>query len=462
MRKEILRIENVSVEYRGFFALKNFYMTVYEGESLGIVEDSEAEKNALVLLLTGKLSPVRGKITRADSDSNLVVIGDFPSTIQHMTIAENLFMVRKSRGFRHYNEKLICIEAQRMLDEFGVGLKAGEFIVNLTKTQRRMVELLKAYIQHARIILVHELLLDYSVKDQMEYVRLQQKLMDRGISFIIMDYNPDVLMRSCDTILFLKYGYNVKTYEKYDYDICIASKRKQFLDTSVSENREKREKQTLNEAREVFCVKHVSGRFLQDLSFTVHEKEIVSVSSLRKDMRTELIYFLLGRRQDYKGEIFYQNEPYEPRSICMMKKKGINVLRMQLNVDSYVLSNLSILDNIYIGSAKKISRGGVLTKTMTDVVKNEFSEDFSRYGLSMKEICRDVDSVVKWKTCLCRLELQHAKLLICEEPFAINNQEIDIMMEKFLERMRKYGTAVLLISSNDRKLAEVSDRIVRV
>lgn len=460
-RREILRLENVSARYHGFPILKHFNMTVYEGESLGIVETNEVEPDVLIRLLTGELEPDSGKIAAGfygnDEQRRVYVLGDSSSMISRMTIGENLFVVRKGRGLKRYNEKLVFAEAQRILDDFGVRLDAREPVYNLTKTERRAVEILKAYVQHARVVVLSELLMDYSVEDQMEYLRLQKALQAKGISFIIMDYNLDILMRSCERLMFLKYGYNLKTYEKNEFDLLNAVRLPNGSGCADGADEVKLNPGT--DRKVIFRAENISGRFLHNLSFEVREGEIVSIYNLSKNKRTELIYFLLGRDAGYGGSFWYRGQEYVPKAIWAMKKEGINLLRMQLSVDHYIFSDLSVLDNICIGVIKKMSRASVLSRTMMKLAKKEFEQDYQKYGVSMEDGCRELDLTVKWKTYLCRLELQHPRFLICEEVFAIDDERITSMVEEFLYRMRKFGTAILLVSSNDRKLSEISDKM---
>ena len=458
MRKEIIRLENIHAGYNGFLTLKQFHMQLFQGECLGIVENNETERDTLIQLLTGELAPVRGRIFSSVNNTidqrKIHVIGDFPSMIENMTIAENLFVVRESKKFKLLNAKLIFREAQNILDEFDIKLNAKELIRHLTKTERRMVEILKAYVQHAEVIIMQNILADYSVNDQLEYLMLQRALQDRKVSFLLIDSNIDILKRSCDRLLYLGQGHSLKVYEAREFYLDEDEKADDaptLMDMPPEES---------DRHREIFRVENVSGVFVKNMSFQVKEGEIVSIGNLTKNIRTELIYFLIGRHRDYRGTFFYQNQEYVPESEYTLKRDGIGVLRMQLPLEQYIFPDLSVLENLFIGSLNNMSHMHLLSKKMIQLVQEEYRKSFEEDGICLDQKCGALDSIGKWKTCLCRMELQHPRLLICEEAFAIGNDKMDRMVQEFLVKMRKFGTALLLISSNDRKLREISDVFV--
>ena len=64
----------------------------------------------------------------------------------------------------------------------------------------------------------------------------------------------------------------------------------------------------------------------------------------------------------------------------------------------------------------------------------------------------------KLQVYFCRLLLEHPKLLICEELFANEDPDIDTIVLGFLEKTKKAGTAVLLLSSGARDAGRICDR----
>lgn len=442
-KKELLRINNESVEHQGFLCIKNLYLELYEEEIAGILQRSDIEKTALIKLLMNSVKAY--------------YIGEQPTLVREMSVADNFFTVRKGRGAKIYRKKIVYNETDRILKEFDINIKSNDLVDELQKTDIRKIELIKAYVQGYRAVIIQDLLMDYSIEDQMEFLRILTLLKKKKMSFIITDYNIDVLLRISDRILIIDNGRIGKTYNKEEFALCKRYFEKQeYKNTFIKYQDDEEGKKT-----EIFSAHNLCGQFLDNLSFSVYRGEIISLAKLSKNKRTELIYYLIGRRKIKEGTVTYKGKKYCPKSILQLKKMGINIVRMQILADSYLFDNLTVMENVYIGSIKKMSRAGVVSKNLCNFVKCEFHTGFFEKQENWDKTGEEIDTIVKWQIYLKRLELQNPDFLICEEIFAINDEQVDKIVTEFLINMKKAGTSILILSSNDRNLNKVSDRVMK-
>lgn len=438
-KNEVLRFRDENAECQGFPAIKHLYMELYESEIAGILLRSDIEKSALIKLIL--------------NESKAYHIGDQPLIIKGMTVADNLFTVRKGHGAKIYRKSVVYEETDKVLEEFKINVKANDLVEDLPKTDIRKIELIKAYVQGYPLIVIQDLLMDYSIEDQVEFLRILILLKGKRLSFLVTDYSADVLLRISDRLMIFENGRIGKTYMKDEFDLC----RRHFK-SREEDSEDSGQKKVMKSRKEILSVKDISGQFLRSLCFCVYEGEIVSLSNLNKNERTELVYYLIGRKKIQSGTALYDGKPYCPKSVLNLKKQGINVLRMQILADNYIFDNLTVLENVYIGSIKKMSRAGVINKNFCSFVKHEFNSGFFSKQENWNRTGEELDELRKWQIYLKRLELQNPRLLICEEIFAVNDEKIDTVVIDFLKRMKRAGTSILILSSNDRNLSKVSDR----
>ena len=91
--KSIVELKNISKYFGNSRALHEVDLTIYEGQSLGIVGHNGAGKTTLVNVLTGTLSPTSGE---------LYIDGELQSA------SYDIFMANKL-GIRHvYQELSLC------------------------------------------------------------------------------------------------------------------------------------------------------------------------------------------------------------------------------------------------------------------------------------------------------------------------------------------------------------------
>ncbi len=439
-KKEILHFCNQDIKQQGFTTIRHLYMELYEGEITGILMRGDIEKKALTQLITKEI--------------RAFCIGDHPAIIKEMTVADNIFTVREGRGAKLYHKNNVYRDTETMLNEFHIEVKADSLMSDLQKTEIRNIELIKAYVQGYPVVIIQDLLMDYSITDQKEFLRILNLLKKKKLTFIVIEHNMDILLRLSDRILIFDNGRIVKSFLKHEFPMCV----KYFKKPDISEKSGALEKEYTKNCRKnnnmaVFEVNHLSGQFFENLSFSVNEGETLSLANLNKNARTELIYYLIGRKSIKNGSVLYRKKKYCPGSVRKMRNQRISMIRMQVDTDNYIFENLSTLENIYIGSIRKVSKRGILNKGLLNYVKKEFYTDTIDDGGRL-------DTIAKWQVYLKRLELQNPKFLICEEIFAINDEYVDQMVRKFLKKMKASGASVLILSSNDRNLKEVSDRVI--
>lgn len=439
-KKEILHFCNQNVKRQGYNAIRHLYMELYEGEILGILMRGDIEKKALTQLITKEMKAF--------------CIGDHPAIIKEMTVADNIFTVREGRGAKLYHKNHVYQDAETLLKEFQIEVRADGLMSDLQKTEIRNIELIKAYVQGYPIVMIQDLLMDYSITDQKEFLRVLKLLKEKKITFIIIEHNMDILLRLSDRILIFENGRIVKSFFQHEFPMCVKYFKKPDVPVKNGplENEYEYECRNNNKTA-VFEVNHLSGQFFEDLSFSVNKGETLSLLNLNKNARTELIYYLIGRKRIKNGSVLYKKEKYCPGSVRKMRNQRISIIRMQVDTDNYIFENLSTLENIYIGSIRKVSKRGILNKSLLNYVKKEFYSD-------IKDDENTLDTIAKWWIYLKRLELQNPRFLICEEIFAINDEYVDQMVRKFLKKMKVSGASILILSSSDRNLKEISDRVI--
>ena len=62
MNKEILKIENVTVNFGGLTALENINLELYENSLLGFIGPNGAGKTTLVKVISGLIQPTVGNV----------------------------------------------------------------------------------------------------------------------------------------------------------------------------------------------------------------------------------------------------------------------------------------------------------------------------------------------------------------------------------------------------------------
>lgn len=178
---QIIEYKNIGKTYQGKWVVRNFNLTINEGDFLCIVGTSGSGKTTLLKMINGLVVPDEGDITIngirvIDQDIislrrkiGYAIQGDglFP----HMTVADNIGYVPKLDGVP--KEEVDSI-VNRMLSLVGLPLDSkGKYPKELSGGQQQRVGIARAYANSPKILLMDE---PFGAVDSITRYQLQEDL----------------------------------------------------------------------------------------------------------------------------------------------------------------------------------------------------------------------------------------------------------------------------------------------
>lgn len=178
---QIIEYKNIGKSYQGKWVVRNFNLTINEGDFLCIVGTSGSGKTTLLKMINGLIVPDEGDITIngirvIDQDIislrrkiGYAIQGDglFP----HMTVADNIGYVPKLDGVPKEEVESIV---NRMLSLVGLPLDSkGKYPQELSGGQQQRVGIARAYANSPKILLMDE---PFGAVDSITRYQLQEDL----------------------------------------------------------------------------------------------------------------------------------------------------------------------------------------------------------------------------------------------------------------------------------------------
>ncbi len=216
-------------DFGGLRAVNQVSFRVAEGTITGLIGPNGAGKTTLFNMLAGALRPTSGSIAflghRIDGKpphaifrTGLVRTFQIPKPFKEMTVLENVMLVPLDQaGERFWNnwvqrgavrreERAARDRARDTLDFLGLERLAGEYAKNLSGGQQKLLEIARALMADPSLILLDEpgagvnpTLLG-TIMDKLEEIH------DRGITFLIIEHNMDLIAALCDPVLVMAEG----------------------------------------------------------------------------------------------------------------------------------------------------------------------------------------------------------------------------------------------------------------
>jgi branched-chain amino acid transport system ATP-binding protein len=217
----LLRTQELSRSFGGIKAVDDCTFEVDEGSISALIGPNGAGKTTVFNLISGLLKPdlgsityngerVEGKqphqITRKGISRTFQISRD----LQEMTLLENLIVQSPTTSFADlFKGSMLEHErdhALELLDFVGITHLAEEKSKNLSYGQKKLMEFAATLMTEPRLILLDEPAGGVNpalLEDIIERIQLLNK---RGITFLIVEHNMDVVMNLCDPIIVMAYG----------------------------------------------------------------------------------------------------------------------------------------------------------------------------------------------------------------------------------------------------------------
>jgi len=178
MDNEIIRTENITIDFMGFVAVDKVNLSIKEGEIVGLVGPNGAGKTTLLHLLTGYFQPTMGRVFYKNKDitnylpEKRILLGisrtfQIVSTFSNLTVRENLSL----SYYRKLNKKNLFLKAlldkidlvskrykqiDNYIEMFGFNDIANERVLNIPMGKKRELEIAMALISDPEVLFLDE------------------------------------------------------------------------------------------------------------------------------------------------------------------------------------------------------------------------------------------------------------------------------------------------------------------
>jgi len=211
-----LAIDNLSVVYDQFHALKDVDITAERGESFGLVGESGSGKSTLLRAVAG-LAPVSGGTIHIDGEAlrgskrskafyrrvQMVFQDPYGSLHPRQTIDRLLLEPLAIHGIADGERRIA-----RALDEVGLGNGFRfRYPHQLSGGQRQRVAIARALIVEPSILLLDEPTSALDASVQAEVLNLLEQIRrDRKLTFVMVSHDLGVITHMCDRLAVMRNG----------------------------------------------------------------------------------------------------------------------------------------------------------------------------------------------------------------------------------------------------------------
>ena len=312
---KLLELHHITKRYPGVVALDNVSISFNEGEVHALVGENGAGKSTFIKTISGAVTPDEGEIVfdgetyahltpQKALELGISVVYQEMVQFEAMSVADNLFMTDGSDTGFFVDEAERCKRAETLLARFQCHVSPRAKIRDLSMANRQIVEICKAMLRNARVLILDEPTASITVEEQRRLFDVIRELKAQGVTMIYISHRLEELFEICDRVSILRDGKYVDTL-----DIDNTDKRKLIKLMVGRELSEKYPEKTVPASDEIVLrVDGLSGNGVRGVSFELHKSEILGFAGLVGAGRTERMHIIYGAARVATGTMTLNGE----------------------------------------------------------------------------------------------------------------------------------------------------------
>lgn len=222
----VLNVSDVNKNFGGLQALTNINLQVEEGKTHAVIGPNGAGKSTLLNTIIGRLVPdtgsvlfdgvkLTGKSPHEINQLGVARVFQTPEIFLDLTVLQNVEIAALAKRdgafsfkpFRSmFSETEIRDEAEYMLQDMGLYQMRDQETGNLSRGDKRRLEITMCLIQHPRLLLLDEPTAGMSRHDTNRTIDLLKRIKERGMTKVIIEHDMHVVFSLADWISVLAQG----------------------------------------------------------------------------------------------------------------------------------------------------------------------------------------------------------------------------------------------------------------
>ncbi len=473
----LLELRSITKHFPGVKALDGVSFDLRAGEVHALCGENGAGKSTLIkvlcgyypagtyggeVLLDGKVASFRG--LRDSEEHGIALIAQELALVPALSVAENLLLGREPARGGLIRWDVVREQARRGLALVGLDVDPERPVSELGIGQQQMIEIAKALIKDARILVLDEPTAALTDADARRLLNLLADLRTRGVSSIYVSHRLEEVFRIADRITVLRDGRSVGTE---DAKAMTPSKVISLMVGRAVDTLYPRPSSV--QAETALGVEGLSvadpanpGRFVvENVSFAVNRGEVLGIAGLMGAGRTALLSALFGAvRSRVTGRLRVEGAerplPASPRDAMKLGLALVSEDRKRYGL----VVEAAILENLTLSVLRRFAQRFLLDHRARRAASQEQVESLRIRTPGLAAAAGNLSGGNQQKVVLGKWLLTNPKVLLLDEPTRGIDVGAKAEIYELIARLAGQGLAVVLVSSELPEVLGLSHRVL--
>ncbi|WP_077598306.1 ABC transporter ATP-binding protein [Olsenella urininfantis] len=476
MDEDFLRLEHITKVYdNGIMANDDVNFSARKGEIHAICGENGAGKSTLMKQIYGVEQPNEGRIIVRGSEVKLsspqvAISHGIGMVFQHfmlvpsLTVAENVTLGIEPRAGLRFDAGRAMAMTREVCEKYGFDVDPTARIKDLTVGVKQKVEILKALVRGAEILILDEPTAVLTPQETDELFAQLRSLRESGHTIIFISHKLGEVKSLCDRLTVIRRGHTVGTYDVRGVSEADISRLMVGVDVdSRIPKAPSRPGEAVLAAKSLVLFDRDGKRVVNDVSFSVRAGEIVGIAGVEGNGQAPIVDAITGFGSSGSGSLTMLGEELCGKSVRELRDRGLAYIpedRMALGI----AANLSIKENMIadkLGLAR-YNKGPLLDAEAISEDTNAWIEGFSVLCDGPEQSVGMLSGGNIQKVVVARELTGKTNLIVCDQPTRGIDVGASDSIRRRLVQMRDDGSAILLVSADLSELLSLSDRLLVV
>ena len=470
MKSELL-ISKVSKEFPGVLALNAVNLTLTGGTVHALLGENGAGKSTLIKIITGVYLADSGsmKVNGEEKSFNnpiesteagIAVVHQERNLIPEFSVEENITLHNPPLKLGVIDRAERTRLATQALQTLGFEIDLNERVKNLSVAQMQLVEIAKALVTNAKIILLDEPTASITGSETKKLFDVVRKLKDQGTAVLFVSHKLEEVYEICDTVTVLRDGVSVLESKPLS-----EFKQGEIVDLMVGRHLAERKNVLRKIDRNktpVIELKNLSTALgHRSINLKLYPGEVLGMYGLVGAGRSELARSILGLHAVTGGQILLNGDEVKIKNFRdALHKFRIGYVTENRKEEGLFL-DFPVRKNISVTILSKIlQKLSVVNPKKEDDVASKYVDRLGIKVVDNNQLALTLSGGNQQKVSVSKWLAAETKILVIDEPTVGVDVRTKASFHELITQLADEGLSIILISSDLAEMVAVADRIL--
>lgn len=464
----LLSLSGLTKAYPGVIANDTVSFDIDPGEIHALLGENGAGKSTLVKMIYGLVRPDSGTMMlygepyappepRAARASGVAMVFQHFSLFDALTVAENIALgMENAPDTADLTQRIIEVSGK-----YGLTIDPYRLVGDLSAGERQRVEIVRCLLQNPKMLIMDEPTSVLTPQEVKVLFKTLRQLSSEGTSILYISHKLDEIKALCEHATILRHGKVVGT--------CIPRNEtaKSMAEMMVGEKLRTPKKRNTKHGAALLELhnlwlksKDPFGTSLKEITFDLHEGEIIGVGGVAGNGQDELMLALSGEERTPAHAVQLKGEDIGNLGPNARRERGL-LTAPEERLGHAAAPDMSLVENAFLTGAlrQNLTSNGIIKTAATKNFANEIIEKFDVRTPSAENAARSLSGGNLQKFVIGREILQDPEVFIVNQPTWGVDAAAAADIRSALLELAANGAAILVISQDLDELMEISDNI---